>query len=181
MHVSSTFILSSNTTDGSSTSSAVFDRPTEEPGNNAFAVQLKKLYRGISALEAKILDEDADKAGIEDPRVVVHGRGKEISNEDLEVQKWNKLIGGHKRYVVVLVACESFWMYIHLAWRRWCITSSRYRSPPVSPPPFAYWPRRISRCSMWMIRSEVWTSILGLWCPGSKAAGDRMCIPVGTE
>jgi protein SMG6 len=51
--VSSTFTLSSNTTDGSSASSAVFDRPTEEPSNNAFAVQLKKLCRGISAAEGR--------------------------------------------------------------------------------------------------------------------------------
>ena len=77
----------------------MFDRPTEEPGNNAFAVQLKKLYRGISALEAKILSEDADETGLDDSRVVVHGRGKEISDEDSEVQRWNKLIGDHKRYV----------------------------------------------------------------------------------
>jgi protein SMG6 len=106
--VSSTFTFSSNTTDGSSASSAVFDRPTEEPGNNAFAVQLKKLYRGISALEAKILSEDADDGGIEDPGIVVYGREKEISDEDPEVQKWNKLIGDHKRYVIFLIVYESF-------------------------------------------------------------------------
>ena len=86
----------------------MFDRPTEEPGNNAFAVQLKKLYRGISALEAKILSEDADEGGIEDPRIVVYGREKEISDEDPEVQKWNKLIGDHKRHVIVLIVYESF-------------------------------------------------------------------------
>ena len=63
-----------------------------------------------------MLNEDADEGRIEDLRIVVHGRGKEISNE--EVQKWNKLIGGHKRYVIILVVYESFWKYIHLAWRR---------------------------------------------------------------
>jgi hypothetical protein len=74
----------------------VFDRPTEEPGNNAFAVQLKKLYRGISALEGKILKDEADD-GLDDGRVVVQGRGKEVTDEDPEVQKWNKLIGDHKQ------------------------------------------------------------------------------------
>ena len=62
----STFTLSSNTTDGSSASSTLFDRPNEEPGNNAFAVQLKKLYRGISALETRILKEDADENAHDD-------------------------------------------------------------------------------------------------------------------
>ena len=85
----------------------MFDRPTETPSNNAFAVQLKELYRGISALEAKILSEDADEGGIEDPRIVVHGRGKEINDEETEVRKWNKLISDYKRYVIVLVY-ESF-------------------------------------------------------------------------
>jgi protein SMG6 len=62
-------------------------------------VQLKKLYRGISALETKILKEDAEDGGPEDGRVVVQGRGKEVTDEDPEVQKWNKLIGDHKQYV----------------------------------------------------------------------------------
>jgi hypothetical protein len=93
----STFTLSSNT-DGSSASSAVFDRPNEEHGNNAFAVQLKRLYRDISALETKILKEDAEES-VDDTRVVVQGRGKGVTHEDAKVQKWNKLIGDHKRYV----------------------------------------------------------------------------------
>ena len=45
--VSSNFTLSSNTTDGSSASSAVFDRPNEEHRNNAFTVQLKSCI-GVS-------------------------------------------------------------------------------------------------------------------------------------
>jgi hypothetical protein len=63
--------------DGSGVSNAVFNQPTQEPRNNAFVVQLK-LYRGISALEAKILSDDADKSGLNDSRVVVHAHGKEI-------------------------------------------------------------------------------------------------------
>ncbi|EIW73927.1 hypothetical protein CONPUDRAFT_160557 [Coniophora puteana RWD-64-598 SS2] len=60
---SSSFTLSSGATDNSSASSAVFDvhgKPKDDAGNNAFAVQLKKLYRNISALESKILNKDAD-------------------------------------------------------------------------------------------------------------------------
>ena len=58
---SSGFTLYSGTPDNSSASSALFDRkPSEEPGNNAFALQLKKLYRGISTLETKILNEHID-------------------------------------------------------------------------------------------------------------------------
>jgi protein SMG6 len=79
----------------------VFDRPNEEPGNNAFAVQLKKLYRGISALETRILREDADESGLDDGMVVVQGRGKEVNDDGAEVQKWDKLIGDHKWHVSV--------------------------------------------------------------------------------
>jgi protein SMG6 len=86
--------------DGSSASSALFDRPNEEPGNNAFAVQLKKLYRGISALGTRILKEDADENAHDVGRIVVQGRGKEITDEDPEIQKWNKLISDHKQYVL---------------------------------------------------------------------------------
>jgi hypothetical protein len=58
---------------------------------------LKRLYRGISALEGKILKEEADDNGLDDGRVVVQGRGKEMTDEDAEVQKWNKMIGDHKQ------------------------------------------------------------------------------------
>jgi hypothetical protein len=84
---SSGFTLSSGTTDNSSASSALFDRkPSEEPGNNAFAVQLKKLYRGISTLETRILNEDIDDGGPEEGRIMLKGRGKEVTDEDAEKQ-----------------------------------------------------------------------------------------------
>ena len=54
-----------------------------------------------------MLNEDADEGRIEDLRIVVHGRGKEINDEETEVRKWNKLISDYKRYVIVLVY-ESF-------------------------------------------------------------------------
>ncbi|KAG6370301.1 hypothetical protein JVT61DRAFT_12252 [Boletus reticuloceps] len=66
----SSFTPSSGTTDN--TSSALFDRrPREEPGNNAFALQLKQLYRSISALELKILTEDTNK-NPDESRILLH-------------------------------------------------------------------------------------------------------------
>ena len=98
---SSSFTLSSNTTDNSSASSVLFDRKptTDESSNNAFAIQLKKLYRGIASLETKILNEDIDEGGPEEGRIMLKERGKDLQDEDAEVQKWNRLIGDHKRYV----------------------------------------------------------------------------------
>ncbi|KAF9232140.1 hypothetical protein BU15DRAFT_81571 [Melanogaster broomeanus] len=88
---SSSFTLSSGTTDNSSASSALFEgKPREDPGKNAFADQLKKLYRSISSLESKIINEDADD-NVEDSRIVLHGRSREQSDEQLELQKWSKL------------------------------------------------------------------------------------------
>ncbi|KAH7889781.1 hypothetical protein F5I97DRAFT_588082 [Phlebopus sp. FC_14] len=94
---SSSFTLSSGTTDNSSASSALFEgKPREDPGNNAFALQLKKLYRSISTLESRILSEDNDD-NPEEGRVLLHGRGREITDEELEQQRWTKLISDHKR------------------------------------------------------------------------------------
>ncbi|KAG1879727.1 hypothetical protein F4604DRAFT_1922927 [Suillus subluteus] len=45
------------------------------------------LYRTISTLETKILDES---------RVVRQGQGRNVSDEDLQQQKWTKLISDHK-------------------------------------------------------------------------------------
>lgn len=95
--LTSSFTLSSGTTDNSSASSALFDsKPREDASNNAFAVQLKRLYRSISTLETKILNEDPDDL-IDEGRVVLQGRGREVSDEDLQQQKWTKLISDHKR------------------------------------------------------------------------------------
>ncbi|KAG0705195.1 hypothetical protein DFH29DRAFT_908006, partial [Suillus ampliporus] len=95
--MTSSFTLSSGTTDNSSASSALFDsKPREDPSNNAFAVQLKKLYRSISTLETKILNEDADDY-VDEGRVLLQGRGREVSDDDLQQQKWMKLISDHKR------------------------------------------------------------------------------------
>jgi len=94
---SSTFSLSS-TTDGSSASSAIFERqgqPNEDPGNNVFAVQLKKLYRAITNLETKVKQEDLEENLEEGGRIML--KGKEVDNEDYEREKWKKQIADHKR------------------------------------------------------------------------------------
>lgn len=95
--VSSSFTLSS-TTDGSSASSALFDRqgqqPNDESGTNAFAVQLKKLYRAITNLETKIKQEDQDE-GEDAGRIML--KGKEVENVELEKEKWRKQIEDHKQ------------------------------------------------------------------------------------
>jgi protein SMG6 len=95
--LASSFTLSSGMTDNSSTSSALFEgKPREEPGSNVFAVQLKKLYRNISDLESKILAEEADDKP-DDSHILLHARARNISDEDLQQQKWLKLISDHKR------------------------------------------------------------------------------------
>lgn len=95
---SSSFTLSSGTTDNSSASSALFEGrpPREDPANNAFAIQLKKLYRTISNLETKILNEDSDE-NADEGRILVQGRGREVTEEELEQQKWLRVIADHKR------------------------------------------------------------------------------------
>lgn len=98
---SSSFTLSSSTTDGSSAPSSLFDRkPRDESRTNAFSAQLKKLYRDISALETKILREDADDAQDESSRTVLRP-GSEISSADADKTRWNKMIEDHKQSVPV--------------------------------------------------------------------------------
>jgi protein SMG6 len=55
----------------------LFDwKPSEEPGNNTLAVQLKKLYKEVSTLETRILNDDIDGGGPEEGRIMLKGRGK---------------------------------------------------------------------------------------------------------
>lgn len=69
----------------------------DDSSNNAFAVQLKKLYMGITSLETKILNEDSNEGGPEEGRIVLKEWGKNLLDDNIEVQKWTKLIGDHKR------------------------------------------------------------------------------------
>jgi protein SMG6 len=106
---SSAFTLSS-TTDGSSTSSSLFDgRPNQDRAENSiFAHQLKRLYREISNLEAKIKQEDSmdDTDDVMSSRVVL--KGKEVENDDLEKEKWKKQMSDHKTLVFSCISFEYF-------------------------------------------------------------------------
>jgi hypothetical protein len=113
---SSSFTLSS-TTDGSSASSALFDRNGasgsrgDEGGNNVFSIQLKKLYRAITNLETKVKLEDVEDPDDTPSAVVGAGatrialKGKELetqqklTEEDLEREKWKNQIADHKQQV----------------------------------------------------------------------------------
>ncbi|KAF5365760.1 hypothetical protein D9758_003172 [Tetrapyrgos nigripes] len=99
---SSSFTLSSNT-DGSSASSALFEhsRPSDEAPGNMFAQQLKKLYRSITNLEAKIKQEDADvlddDSG-ESGRKIIKSKSSP-EDEEVDKDKWLKQIDDHKKLV----------------------------------------------------------------------------------
>jgi hypothetical protein len=114
---SSTFTLSS-TTDGSSASSALFDRHGasgsrgEDGGNNVFSIQLKKLYRAITNLETKVKMEDVEDPDDSSSAVAALGagaaritlKGKELetpksTEEELEREKWKNQIADHKQQV----------------------------------------------------------------------------------
>jgi hypothetical protein len=87
-------------TDGSSTSSALFDRPgraaTDDSTASAFSQQLKLIYRRITTLESKIQQEESsDDQDEMDTRVML--RGRELNREDLEKEKWMKKVEDHKR------------------------------------------------------------------------------------
>jgi protein SMG6 len=106
---SSVFTLSS-TTDGSSASSHLFDgRPKEDDsGNNIFGKQLKRLYRTITELEAKVQQEDGndEDEGMTGRGVVL--KGKEAANADVDKEKWKKSICDHKEYGVTPSRSSSF-------------------------------------------------------------------------
>ncbi|KAJ7098134.1 hypothetical protein B0H15DRAFT_824243 [Mycena belliarum] len=95
---SSTFTLSS-TTDGSSASSALFDRRShpngEDRGTNVFAIQLKKLYRAITDLETKVKQEDSDDAD-DAGRVLLMPKAPADDDLEKEKDKWKRQIEDHK-------------------------------------------------------------------------------------
>ncbi|KIM82091.1 hypothetical protein PILCRDRAFT_8329 [Piloderma croceum F 1598] len=89
----------------------VFDRPTEEPGNNAFAVQLKKLHTGISELQGKILKDEADdrrgSRGPEDFIYYAHTFYTELLEEQtLGTSRagWLEALGDLARYGMAVAA-----------------------------------------------------------------------------
>ena len=91
---SSSFTLSSSTTDGSSTPSSLFDhKPRDESKTNAFSTQLKKLYRDISLLESKVLADSGEPQ--DESRVVIKG-STSTGSEEAEKARWKKAIEDHK-------------------------------------------------------------------------------------
>lgn len=99
---SSSFTLNS-TTDGSSVSSALFDGapPRDHERTSAFAAQLKKLYRAITTLEARLAKEYYNEQ-------IDEGRSRKRPNEatsssdseESEQEKWQKFVKDHKQYAV---------------------------------------------------------------------------------
>jgi protein SMG6 len=93
--VSSSFTLSSGTTDGSSTPSSIFDnKPRNVSKSNAFSDQLKKLYRDISHLESRLLADSGDPQ--DESRIVIKG-GPSAGADDAEKARWKKAIEEHKK------------------------------------------------------------------------------------
>jgi hypothetical protein len=94
--VSSSFTLSSGTTEGSSQPSSIFD--TKQPRNvsksNAFSDQLKKLYRDISHLESRLLADSGEPQ--DESRIVIKG-GPSAGADEAEKAKWKKAIEEHKK------------------------------------------------------------------------------------
>ncbi|KAJ7470538.1 hypothetical protein FB451DRAFT_1254044 [Mycena latifolia] len=101
---SSTFTLSS-TTDGSSASSALFDRRShpngDDRGTNVFAIQLKKLYRAITDLETKVKQEDSDDAD-DAGRVLLKPKAPADDDLEKEKDKWKRQIEDHKELAEII-------------------------------------------------------------------------------
>jgi hypothetical protein len=155
---SSSFTLSS-TTDGSSASSAIFDgrggqgkpTPSEEAGNNVFAVQLKKLYRAITTLENKIKQEDEEVEGEFTPapssKILVKGKegttvqtiSEPLNEDEAEKEMWKKRIADHKRSVFPIMLNLRNLIKLSLLAVLWksCTIFLKSHSHPPSPPLFA--------------------------------------------
>ncbi|KAL0947160.1 hypothetical protein HGRIS_013287 [Hohenbuehelia grisea] len=95
--ISSSFTLSSDTTGGSSASSALFDngRPNHETGTTVFAQQLKNLYRSITLLEKVVKGEEAEQGAEESSRTIL--QGKKVENEEVDKEMWRNKIAMHKQ------------------------------------------------------------------------------------
>jgi hypothetical protein len=107
---SSSFTLSS-TTDGSSASSALFDRPsqaTDDSASSALSKKLKRLYRVITDLETKVKQQEAagDMEEGNTSRVLL--TGKEVVNTDADKEKWQRRVADHKECVVVTCPIVSY-------------------------------------------------------------------------
>ena len=108
--VSSSFTLSSGTTDGSSAPSSIFDhKPRDESKTNAFSNQLKKLYRDISHLETRLLADSGEPQ--DESRIVIKG-GASAGTDEAEKARWKKAIEEHKRFVPTLFFRLAFFIFV---------------------------------------------------------------------
>ncbi|KAF7797066.1 hypothetical protein EIP86_008258 [Pleurotus ostreatoroseus] len=116
--ISSNFTLSSTATD-SSTGSALFDNKTprseDSAGPSALSSQLKRLYREILSLEARVQCEDRDRDMVEETDRGAHPQrvrvlttagavGEEAKDVDEEVvkEKLKRLVQDHKDLVELI-------------------------------------------------------------------------------
>jgi len=87
--LTSNFTLS---TKGSSTSSALV-----QDKSKTLSASLKRLYRELSLLEAKVSREDGDEA-LDEPMLTLDGEGKkEEDTEKAEKVRWKRLLDDHKK------------------------------------------------------------------------------------
>jgi hypothetical protein len=115
---SSNFTLSSDTTGSSTGSGNEGSRPPEDAGSaNAFSAQLKRLYRLITALEAKIINDDAAENN-EDVRRVLKGTHPKPVNEEAERERWSRTISDHKRYSTFSLSFAIDSQLIHHCYRQ---------------------------------------------------------------
>ena len=78
-----------------SASSALFeDNPRSETAGTVLSAQLKRLYREISLLEAKVSREDGDDT-LDRLRVMLEGEEKKDDNTERD--RWKRLLEDHKK------------------------------------------------------------------------------------
>ncbi|PPR00169.1 hypothetical protein CVT26_008888 [Gymnopilus dilepis] len=102
---SASFTLSP-ATDGSSASSALFKGWPKGQGteNSVISIQLKRLYRFIINPEAKI-KQGPRSVSLKTPSTPEMLKGKEIANEDLEKDKWQKQIDDPRHWPRSYIIC----------------------------------------------------------------------------
>lgn len=105
---SSAFTLSSHTSASSAGSGLQFQAKKEEPGaGNPFVEQLKKIYREISALEKKLVNESEYTL----PDIVMDGDEEMVRvkgvTENVD-ERWQRLIVAHKEYVFLFIFAHIF-------------------------------------------------------------------------
>ncbi|KAF7347165.1 PINc domain-containing protein [Mycena venus] len=96
-----------SSTDGSSASSALSDTKSNpgghDPSTNIFAIQLKKLYRAIMDLEAKIKQQEISAENEDANLVPLKAKDQDSEVEsDKECEKWKRQIEDHKELAEII-------------------------------------------------------------------------------